>query len=249
MAHKVCVEYNIGMNNFWNKIKPIIIKIFDWHGAVGKVVDTTLLIGIPLGLFIALISGKGIKPNTNPNDVLIWVGDSFILHNKYECCINYANTISEYNCLREDMVTYDLFENKFIEVNITIKGTESLGDNIHKLDKDDFKLKDHNGVLIPMNDIMSILGWNGIDIHWDVDDNGCVVSTADFDTIEPVIDYTWFGKQIDKNTNFTFSIYFLFNKEYVVENDIMILEVDFEWTYFFEHKGVDVCLLPRKNNL
>ena len=62
---------------------------------------------------------------------------------------------------------------------------------------------------------------------------------------------SWIGKEISAGKSIEFTIYFEMDSQYKVENEIMVLEVDFfvSWNSSSKRMGEDVILLSRPENL
>lgn len=99
---------------------------------------------------------------------------------------------------------------------------------IHELDANDFKIKDHTGVQIKNITFIESI-------------NSSAKSEIDFSTRNAIKDYTWFGKQIPLGTSQEIKLYFEFDNSIDIEKTLMILEVDF----FATKKGTDIVLVDR----
>lgn len=139
----------------------------------------------------------------------------------------------------------------FIKVSFKINQLSSSTISSHKLDFDDFKLKDHSGVYIPMNDIMTFFDIDALDMHLSFDNNELLMSNADFSTKKAINDYSWYGEKISCGTEINLVIYFKMDEGFKVEQEAMIFEVDF-FSNLFPSKlknGTDILLcLCNKNN-
>lgn len=224
--------------NFWNI-----------HGIIGKALDILIvslfvfaLIGIPLG-FTYIIKANDVT-YTN-----IFLNEEFNLHGSdYNACVNSAFSLEEIAILNKDEMV-ETKEGHFVGVNLSISQISESRFGEHVFDKDDFKLKDHTGVIIPMNDIAGMVGWNAIDIHYNPTDEGYVISSADFSTRNAVIDYNYIGKTINASQTVEFYVYFPMPSNLLVENELMVLEIDLYSGWWGEYVCVDVILLSRPGNL
>lgn len=154
----------------------------------------------------------------------------------------YSNEFTIFNSNGEEVVLTSTDKTHFIIVNVTIvKKTENTAE--YKFRTDHFKLKDHSGVL-------------GINILVDAINNiknpdielGDVIldEMTRFNTVQAKKDYLWFDTVIaSENADDifikTFEIAFEVSNEVKVEEDIVILEIDFSWFKY----GADISLLER----
>lgn len=103
--------------------------------------------------------------------------------------------------------------NNYSYVNIEFIFISDLStDFSYKFDRDDFKLKDHNGTKIQSNY---------------------------FSTAECIPDYKWIGKEIITNEAVNFVVSFEVNDRIIEKDYDMYVEVDFSKNFF---NGVDVLL-------
>lgn len=101
---------------------------------------------------------------------------------------------------------------------------------VHELDANDFKIKDHTGVRIKNITFIESV-------------NSSAKSEIDFSTRNAIKDYAWFGKQIPVGQSQEIKLYFEFENSIDIENTLMILEVDF----FATKKGTDIVLIERES--
>ena len=125
--------------------------------------------------------------------------------------------------------------------------TQSEGSNLkkHLLDTNDFKLKNHTGVYVPLNEIMGALEWDAIDVHIDEDGGGHVMSSLDFSTRNCLKDFNFINQYIEPGKELKFIITFEMDFEVMVDNNITVLEVDFYYGRNGYRKATDIVLLPR----
>lgn len=137
----------------------------------------------------------------------------------------------------------------FIKVDIELTQNESSLLKPHKLDCNDFKLKDHNGVHLPLNDIMGLVDINAIDMQIIFNSDGAINSDVKFSTRNAVQDFNWYNKEISIENPLNFTIYFKMDEGYKVEENIMILEIDFYGNIFSNKlkNGTDIVLAVRIN--
>ena len=65
-----------------------ILKLFTWHNRIGKIIDIFLACILFSGVLGWIILRKSPYPDRDPSKINLWIGDSFLLHNKYLCTIN-----------------------------------------------------------------------------------------------------------------------------------------------------------------
>lgn len=119
----------------------------------------------------------------------------------------------------------------------------------HKIDKNDFKIKDHTGVYVPLNEIMGAVGWDAIDVHFDDADGGHVMSSTQFKTTTLYKDFNYIDLQMIPGTEYTFNLYFKTTKFIDACNELIVLEVDFYNLSNGYRRGTDIILLSRPENL
>ena len=202
------------------------------------------LIGIPLGITKCQKTDEVVYTN-------IFLNEEFSLHDD-----NYLAVVNR--AWSSDLVeTIDNKGNKnqlnghYICVDFSISQKDDSVLKGHKFDDNDFKLKDHTGIHVPTKDIARMLGWNMFDFKWDQANNGFVVSSADFETKKSIKDYSYIDKEINAGEQLDFVIFFEMPSKFTVENDLMVLEVDFYTSINNSKKrmGEDIILLPRPINL
>lgn len=108
----------------------------------------------------------------------IFLGDNVPIHNG-NYIVNITNAYStNYITIMDKKGNQVEKEGYFIavELNITQNADSSL--KKHIIDRNDFKLKNHTGVFVPLNDIMGAIGWDAIDVHIDEKDGVYVMSST-----------------------------------------------------------------------
>ena len=233
------------------KFKELYIKVWNWHGWIGKVLTCFCvgallagLLGLALGVTKCKKDDEVIYTNT-------FLGETVELHDSnYLVTVNNAQTFEEIT-IKNKKDQDQTLNGHFIKVVLTISQDLDSIFKTHKFDADDFKLKSHTGVYIPLNDIGSLVGWDMIDYHWDQAKNGFLISSAKFSTKKAVKDYSLIKGNISPGESKDLTIYFSMDKQYDVENQIMVLEVDlrFSWNSNSRDRGEDIILLPRPENL
>lgn len=95
---------------------------------------------------------------------------------------------------------------------------------------------------------MSLFDIDAIDVHIDTDENGFVISTANFDNKNAVKDYIWIDTELKNGETKNLTLYFYLSEGYKVEKDLMLLEVDLYTGKTGIKKGEDIVLLNCKKN-
>lgn len=199
---------------------------------------------VVLSTILGLIFGtKSCSKKEKLKELRYFMTNSVPLHNdNYNLVVNDAYTTNEITILNKENNASTLRGN-YIQVNLTISQVETSQLKSHKFDKNDFKLKDHNGVYLPLNDIMSLLDINALDMQVVINDDGTISSNANFSTKNAVEDYTWIGTTILAGDFKDIILYFSMPEGYKVEEDIMILEVDFMIGAGKTRTGSDIVLI------
>ena len=233
-------------------MKRFLKAVWNWHGWIGKfftIFCVACLIAGVVGLAFGFTKCKQHDEIIYTN---IFLNEKFDLHNSnYEVTVLEAKTIDQTTILNKKGDKEKL-SGHFVDATIKIFQKSDSKEKIHKFDRNDFKLKGHTGVYLPLNDIASIVGWDMIDLHWDKRDNGFVISSADISTEKAIADYTYVGKAISPGEEINFHVFLpISNKNYNVETSVMILEFDFLFGGIWSERkrGEDVILLPRPDNL
>lgn len=163
----------------------------------------------------------------------IFLSEEANLHDEYLITVLDFGELNEINVLKNSgdevpskiigTTTHFLFINLKIEHQSITTPKEN-----HKLDKNDFKIKDHTGVQIKNVTFIKSL-------------NSCAKSEVDFSTRSAIVDYTWVDKAIESGNSSEICVYFEFDNEFDIKNTLMVLEVDF----FATKKGTDIVLMDR----
>ena len=85
------------------------------------------------------------------------------------------------------------------------------------------------------------------DVHFITDENGSIISEADFDNKNAIKDYTWVGKELTNGETINLTLFFEMKEGYKVEEDLMLLEVDFYYG-IGNKKGEDIVLANYKTD-
>lgn len=187
----------------------------------------------------------GLK-SCSKNDIIEaknFMSDNVIVHDNFEVKIISAKSVNEIEVYKnQDDIEKTKLTGNYISIDLQLMKIEGSEERDHKLDIDDFKLKDHTGLYIPLNTIMAFFNIDALDMHIDTDENGFILSDADFLTRKAVKDYSWVGKYVTEEIS-DFTIYFQMKEGYKVEEDVMILEVDFYGGKSGIKKGEDIVLV------
>jgi hypothetical protein len=224
-------------------MKEFFVKLFDIHSTLGKIFTTSTSILVILGV-IGSIS-KWINPQNIIVEENYFIGDKVPLHdNNYEFIVNYAFSSTEYSIVNKDGVIESI-EGNLIIVNITLSKSLISELKPYYISVNDFKIKDHTGVYIPLNSIMGAMGWDAIDLH--IDDKNGVMSSTSFQTTKAYKDYSYYEQQVSTEQA-TYNIVFSLADNVKVENDLIVLEIDFYVGNTQLRKGSDIILLPKPSN-
>lgn len=206
-----------------------------------------IIAGAAIATLITIINGaRNCKSNHTIETVeaKYFMNEMVEVHSNFNVTVYYAKTVNSISILKKknDVEKVDLIGN-YIEVNLDItKHVDSTEDN-HKLDTNDFKLRNHSGVYLPLSDILGLFDINALDVHIDTDENGFVMSSADFDNKNAVKDYTWVGTELINGETINLTLFFDMKEGYEVEKDLMLLEIDLYYGKSGIKKGEDIVLL------
>lgn len=210
--------------------KPIQIVIYIFIAMV----FASTIIGVIFG--VKSCSAKEVT------EAKYFISDTVKVHDNFNIKVLSARTVSSISILKKESELSKSTKNgNFIAVEVEISKDVN-SEKVHKLDVNDFKLKDHTGLYLPLNTIMSFFNIDAIDMHVDTDDNGFIRSDVDFSTRNAAKDYTWVNKQITKEV-MNFTIYFKMDENYKVEENVMVLEIDFYVGKNGIKKGEDIVLV------
>lgn len=218
----------------------------EWHEHIGKILTGCCL-------FIGLIALVTWLTKCNSEEQVVrfnyFLNEPAPIHDdNYSLTVNSAYSTSSRQIINKELVSQDV-EGYLICIEVTLTQYEASNLKKHPLDANDFKLKNHTGVYVPLNDIMGALGWDAIDVHIDEDGGGHVMSSTDFSTRNCLMDYNFIGQYIEPEKVMNFIIAFQMDTEVLVESNITVLEVDFYYGSSGYRKGTDIVLLPRPTPL
>lgn len=206
-----------------------------------------IIAGVAIATLIAIIFGtRNCKSNNTIETVeaKYFMNEAVEVHGNFNVTVYYAKTVNSISILKKknDVEKVDLIGN-YIEVNLDITKHIDSTENNHKLDSNDFKLRNHSGVYLPLSDILGLFDINALDVHIDTDENGFVMSSADFDNKNAVKDYAWVGTELINGETINLTLFFEMKEGYEVEKDLMLLEVDLYYGKSGIKKGEDIVLL------
>ena len=236
-----------------SKVGGFFKAIWRWFSALKKpiqwVIYAVMLTGIISMIFGLILGTKSCKSTDTIETVeaKYFMNETVVVHDNYDVIVYYAKSVETIAYLKhKNDEEKTVLQGNYIEVNLDI--TQKIESTIknHKLDANDFKLRDHSGVYLPLNDIMSLLDINAVDVHIDTDEKGFVRSTAKFDNKNAVKDYTWVGTELTNGETINITLFFKMSEKYKVEKDLMLLEVDLYTGWAGNKKGEDIVLLNCK---
>ncbi len=218
-------------------------KIFNIHSYIGKICTLTCFAIAVLAVIGLIIGTTKFSKRDDVVETNYFLNEEALVHNEnYKVIVNNVDNLDTINVNNKKGLSSDT-NGYFICINLTISQPNESKLKSHKIDKNDFKLKDHTGVYLPLNDIMGAVGWDAIDVHIDDKDGGHVMSSTDFSTTNAYEDYKYIGYEISPGATVTFDIYFKMGKLIDVTKELMVLEVDFYTGSNNYKKGTDIVLL------
>ena len=224
--------------------KSFFKTLWSAHGAIGKFCTLFCCAAFVAAIFGLITGTTKCSSNHTPSGTNHFINENVLFHNEnYDAKVMQPITVESINTIDKDGNT-DVKEGHFVSVLLQITQNENSKLKPHKFDCNDFKLKDHTGVYIPLNSIMGAVGWDAIDVHYDTKDGGHVISSASFSTRNAIKDYVFFDTEISSGTTVEFPISFELDSQLFVEKEIMVLEIDFYTGNNSYKEGVDIILLP-----
>ena len=221
------------------------LKFIDKYEKAKQILQIFIYILIGVAMISTLIGIiLGLKSCSAPDftEAKYFISDNVLVHENFNVKVLSSRTVSTISILKkENDATMTIQNGNYIAVELEIYKKES-STKSHKLDTDDFKLKDHTGLYIPLNTIMSFFNIDAIDMHIDTDENGFIRSDVDFSTKKAIKDYTWVNKEVTEEP-MNLTIYFQMKENYKVEEEVMVLEIDFYYGKSGIKKGEDIVLV------
>ncbi len=226
------------------KTKRVFLAAFDIHSTIGKVIDISLIALVLSAVVVGAVKCSDTDQVHKSNHFL---NEATLVHGMYNVTAKSVFNTEQVELLDDSKQT-NVINSLFIGINLEINCLESCNKD-HKLDCNDFKIKNHTGVYVPMSDIMSCLGWDGIDVHLTKEGEESVMSSCDFDTEKCEKDYSFYDTELIKNETYNFTIYFKMDRYIDVKTNITVLEIDFFSGKRKYREGSDIVLLPRPENM
>ena len=216
------------------------------------VIVAALLVGTIVGV---LTGTKSCKSNDTIETVeaKYFMNELVLVHNNFYVKVNYAKTVESISYIKKkDSNEKETITGNFIEVNLEITKISDSTEKDHTLDTNDFKLRNHSGIYLPLNDIMALFNIDAIDVHIDTDEKGFIMSDSNFDNKKAVKDFSWVGTTLSNGDTINIILFFEMNEGYKVEENLMLLEIDFYVGRSGIKKGEDIvllnCLRNKSNN-
>ena len=194
------------LEKYENFKKPIQWFIYIFIAAVA----ISSLIGIIFGV-------KSCKSNDTIETVeaKYFMNETVKVHNNFDVKVYYAKTVESISYQKEKNSTEKTtLIGNYIEVNLDITKSIDSDEKDHKLDVNDFKLRNHSGVYLPLNDIMSLFDIDAVDVHIDTDEKGFVMSDAEFSDKKAVKDFSWVGIVITNGETVNITMFFEMKEGY-----------------------------------
>ena len=230
-------------------MKDFLKKIFNVHETIGKICSSLCIVAA-IAAIIGLITGT--TRIATKDDVVktnYFLNETVNIHDEnYSLIITNAKSSTEITYLDKELKEIKL-DGNFILVSIEIYQNKLSTLKNHNLDCNDFKLKDHTGVYVPLNDIMGAVGWDALDVHIDEQNGGRVMSSTEFSTVNLYKDYNYINKEIMPGEIFKTTLIFKMDTAIDPLTELIVLEVDFYIGSSNYKKGSDIILLNRPENL
>ena len=194
------------LEKYENFKKPIQWFIYIFIAAVA----ISSLIGIIFGV-------KSCKSNDTIETVeaKYFMNETVKVHNNFDVKVYYAKTVESISYQKEKNSTEKTtLIGNYIEVNLDITKSIDSDEKDHKLDVNDFKLRNHSGVYLPLNDIMSLFDIDAVDVHIDTDEKCFVMSDAEFSDKKAVKDFSWVGIVLTNGETVNITMFFEMKEGY-----------------------------------
>lgn len=175
-----------------------------------------------------------------PQENCVFIGEKANLHKEYYVTVLDANDFDNIEIIRYENETNksELIGTSTHYVGVRVLIEHQKLDNPkenHSLDLDDFKIKDHTGVQIGNVILFS-------------KENGLALENNDFNTVKPIKDYTWFGKEIASGDALEITLFYEFSKSLSVSNTVMVVEFDLFSGRANGKVGTDIVLAYRNKD-
>lgn len=222
-----------------------IVKIYNWiSNYISKPIQTVVYIIIGVSFLVSIplmVKNCNKKPDYNASDAY-FINENVELHDgEYLLKVISTETVNNISVYDNNKKAYIEKDGRYLAVTLTIdkiKETE-----LKRLDVNDFKLKDHTGVYLPVQEIAMLIDVSVPQTYYKCS-RDIIQSDVKFTTRSAIKDY-WVGKPIEDFDEERITIYFKAPEGYKTDDIIMILEVDFYVGSGEKQTGADIILFER----
>lgn len=226
-----------------SKITNFIFKLDGWKKLI-QIVIYALILGAVLGTITHGVRSCRSNGTIETVEAKYFMNETITVHDTFDVKVYYAKTVDTISYLKEKNDSFKTnVSGNYIEVNLDITQRGDSNKKSHKLDTNDFKLRNHSGVYLQLNKIMGLFDINAMDVHIDTDENGFVRSKADFKNKNAIKDFSWVGKELQSGETVNITLFFEMKEGWKVEQDLMLLEVDLYVGGTGIKQGEDIVLL------
>ena len=190
--------------------------MIEWY----KNLDTWKKIVLPTAIIaIIVVTIVFIPKYTGPEENCTFLSEKANLHNEYYITVTNFSDESKISVIKnkDDLEETELIgtDMHYISVTILIEHINVANSKeLHELDIDDFKLKDHTGVQLKNVNLFS-------------KEKGLALENKNFSTKKSETDYKWVNTQIMPGEKKTITLYFEMPKNISTNDTIIVLETDF----------------------
>lgn len=237
------------MGNFMSKLISIFEKYDRVRNYIQQLIYIVIIIAVISTLIGVILGTKSCKSNDTIETVeaKYFMNETVIVHESFEVKVYSAKTVNSIEYLKSKKDNFKTsISGNYIEINLDITKLDDGTENNYELGASNFKLRNHSGVYLPLNDIMGLFDINALDVHIDTDENNFVMSNANFSNKKAIKDFTWVGKTLKNGEKMNITLFFRMEEGYQVEKDLMLLEVDLYYSGIGAKKGEDIVLLNCK---
>ena len=202
-----------------------------WKKVVVCIVGILLLAGI-IALIVIFV-----PKYTGPEENCVILNEKANLHNEYYITVTDFSDCDNVYVVKNkgDLEETELIgtDKHYISVNVLIEHINVANSKeMHNLDIDDFKLKDHTGVQIKNFNFFS-------------KENGVALENKNFSTTKSQTDYKWVDMQIMPGEQQNITLYFEVPKDISVKDTTIVLETDFFSGRLNGKAATDIVLAKR----
>ena len=174
---------------------------------------------------------------TGPEENCVFLNEKANLHNEYYITVTDFSDRNTISILKNanDLEETELIgtDKHYISVTVLIEHINVANSKeLHDLDIDDFKLKDHTGVQLK-------------NINFFSKENGLALENKNFSTIKSQTDYKWVNTQIMPGEQKSITLYFEASKNISTNDTTIVLETDFFSGRSNGKSGTDIVLAKR----